>query len=246
LTHTKFKYTILFAWSVLILFSESILAQSSPPLLTNDPGTPGSGNWEINILTSLERSNVNEEWQIPMFDINYGVGDRCQLTVCSPFVVYHEKGTAVRRTFDGIETGVKYRFVDNPGATGSNFSFYPKIFFSFVVERSMKLSLPLEWHQEWSHFGLTAEGGHIWVNGKSDGWEGGVATALLLDPVSILAEWHSEMREAPFNLRGQIVNVGFTWEWTKTVSLYASFGRSLQSHEEATTTWILAGFQFCF
>ncbi len=241
-----FKYAILFACSVLILPSESILAQSSPPLLTNDPGTPGPGNWEINILTSLERSDVNDEWQIPLFDFNYGVGDRCQLTASTPFVVHHEKGTEARRGFDGIEMGVKYRFLESRGTIWSNFSLFPTVFFSFVEEKSTKLSLPLEWHHEWSHFGLTAEVGHIWVNSEPDGWEGGVAAALLLDPVSLLIEGHTGLREAPFDLRGPMVNLGFTWEWSKTVSSFASFGKSLQNHEESTTTWILAGFQFRF
>ena len=167
MTHNKFKYAILFACSVLILFSESILAQSSPPLLSNDPGTPGPGNWEINILTSLERSNVNDEWQIPLFDFNYGVGERWQLTASIPFVISQEKGAGVKRSFNGIETRVKYRFVDNPGTTGSNFSFFPKVNFSFVEEKSTKWSLPVEWHREWSHFGLTAEVGHNWVNSES-------------------------------------------------------------------------------
>ena len=243
---SKFKYAILFTCSFLILFSESDLAQSSPPLLSNDPGTPGPGNWEINILTSLERSNVDEEWQIPLFDINYGVGDRSQFTVSTPFVIGHEKGTEVRRAFDGMQTGFKYRFVDNSTTIWSNFSVFPNVYFSFVEEKSMKWSLPLEWHHEWSHLGLTAEVGHVWVNGESDGWEGGVGAALLLDPVSLLAEWHTGMREGPFELSGQILSVGFTWEWTKTVSLFGSFGKSLQNHEEATTFWSLAGFQFRF
>jgi hypothetical protein len=73
-----------------------------------------------------------------------------------------------------------------------------------------------------------------------------VGAALLLDPVSLLAEWHTDTREAPFDLRDPMINAGFTWEWSKTVSLFASFGKSLQNHEEATTTWILAGFQFRF
>ena len=244
-THTKFKNAILFACSVLVLFSESVFAQSSPPLLSNDPGTPGPGNWEINVLTALEHSDVKDEWQIPLFDFNYGVGDRCQLTATIPFVSHHEQGTEIRRTFDGIETGVKYRFVDNPGTTGSNISLYPKIYFSFVEEKSTKLSLPLEWHHEWSHFGLTAEIGHVWVNGESDGWEGGVAAALLLDPISLVAEGHTDMREAPFDLRGPMVDVGFMWEWSKAVSLFASIGKSLKNNEEATT-WSLAGFQFRF
>jgi len=244
-THTKFKYAISLATSVLILFSESIFAQSSPPLLSNDPGTPGPGKWEINILTSWERSAVDDAWQIPLIDLNYGVGERCQLTATMPFVIGQEKGAGVRREFDGIEMGVKYRFVDNPGKTGLNISFYPKVFFSFVEERSTKLSLPLQWHYEWSHVGLTAEVGHIWVNGESDGWEGGMGAALLLDPVSLLVEWHSEMREAPFNLRGQMITVGAAWEWSETVSVFASYGKSLQNHEESPKL-ALAGFQFRF
>jgi hypothetical protein len=244
-THTMPKYVIFIACSFLMLFSESILAQSSPPILTNDPGTPGPGNWEINILTSFEHSAVNDEWLIPLLDFNYGVGDRCQLTASLPFVIGHEQGAGVRRTFDGIEMGIKYRFVDNPGERGSNFSLFPTVYFSFVEEKSTKLSLPVEWHYEWSHFGLTAEIEHVWVNGESDGWEGGVAAALLLDPVSIQAEGHTEMREAPFDLRGPMVTFGFTWEWSKTVSMFASYGKSLKNHEEAPT-WSMAGFQFRF
>jgi hypothetical protein len=244
-THTGFKFLILFACFLLILFNESIRAQSSPPLLTNDPGTPGPGNWEINILTSFEHAAVYNEWLIPLLDFNYGVGDRWQLAASMPFVIGHQQDAGVRRTFDGIELGIKYRFVDNPGKAGSSFSLYPKVYFSFVEEKSMKLSLPFEWHKEWSHFGLTAELGHVWVNGKSDGWEGGVAAALLLDPISLLAEGHTEMREAPFDLRGPMVNFGFTWEWSKIVSLFASYGKSLKNHEEAPT-WSLAGLQFRF
>jgi hypothetical protein len=244
-THSTFKRGIVFTCSVLILSSELILAQSSPPLLTNDPGTPGPGKWEINILSSYEHSAVNDEWLIPLLDFNYGVGDRWQLTASMPFVIGHEQDAAVRRTFDGIEMGVKYRFVDNPGTTGSNVSLYPKVYFSFVEERSMKVSLPVEWHREWTHFGLTGELGHVWVNGESDGWEGGVAAALFLHPVSIQAEWHTEVREAPFDLRGPMMTFGFTWEWSETVSFYASYGKSLRNHEEAPT-WSLAGFQFRF
>jgi hypothetical protein len=244
-TQARFQYRVLFACSLVFLLNEVNFAQSSPPLLTDDPGTPGPGNWEINILTSFEHAAVYDEWLIPLLDINYGLGDRWQLAASMPFVLGHEQGAGVRRTFDGIELGVKYRFVDNPGKTGSNFSCYPKVYFSFVEEKSMKLSLPLEWHREWSNFGLTADLGHVWVNGESDGWEGGVAAALLLDPISLLAEGHTEVREAPFDLRGPMVNFGFTWEWSKAVSLYASYGKSLKNHEEAPT-WSLAGFQFRF
>jgi hypothetical protein len=245
LIYRKFKYAAMLSGFLLILVSDSIHAQSSPPLLSNDPGTPGPGKWEINVYTSWERSAVDDSWQIPLIDVNYGVGERCQLTATMPFVIRQEKGAEVRREFDGIEVGIKYRFLDNPGKTGLNMSFYPKVFFSLVQEKSTKLSLPLQWHYEWSHFGLTAELGHIWVNGESDGWEGGVGVALMLDRVSLFAEWHTGVREAPFDLRGEMITVGATWEWSETVSVFASYGKSIQNHEDSPKL-ALAGFQFRF
>ena len=233
-------------WCVLILFSGSIFAQGSPPLLSNDPGTPGPGNWEINIFTAWERSAIFEEWQVPQFDINYGVGDRIQLTASVPFVIEHEEGSRTRRAFDGAELGLKYRFLDNPGSAGPNFSVFPKIYFAFEENRTTGWSLPVEWHQEWSQIGLTAEIGHAWVDGKSVGWEGGVCAALLLDPWELLAEWHSGVREAPIDLRDPMVNLGFTYEWSESVSVLASFGKSLQHQKEETNTWLVAGFQFRF
>lgn len=228
------------------MFDQSLYCQSSPPLQSNDPGTPGPGNWEINIFTSLERSAVFEEWQVPQFDINFGVGDRIQLTVSVPFVIEYEEGSMTRRAFDGAELGVKYRFLDNPGSTGPNFSVFPQIYFAFEEKRTTEWSLPIQWHQEWSPIGLTAEIGHVWVDGKSEGWEGGLGVGLLLDPWELLAEWHTGVREAPFDLRDPMVNLGFTYEWSESVSLLASFGKSLQHQKDETTTWFLAGFQFRF
>jgi hypothetical protein len=223
-----------------------MFAQGGPPLILTDPGTPGPGNWEINIFASLERSALNREYQIPQFDINYGVGNRTQLTLTTPFALSEEKDSGTRRSFDWLEMGVKYRFIDNPGTTGSNFALFPQVHFSFEDEREVELSLPLEWHQEWEHFGLTAELAHTWVNGKSEGWEGGVAAAWILDPVDILVEWHTAVRETPYDLREPMMNIGFTWEWSEHVVLLASFGKSIQHHDEDTDTWAVLGFQFLF
>jgi hypothetical protein len=229
-----------------ILFSGSIYAQSSPPLLVNDPGTPGSGKWEINIMTSLEHSTVNDEWQALLFDINYGLGNRGQITVGLPFVVDWSDGTGNCRGFDGVELGFKYRFLDQSESFSSDFSCYPKVYFPFETEGGSEFFLPLEWHREWLNFGLTAEIGHVWVQGKSEGWEGGVGAAIFLDRVKLLGEWHAGVREAPFDLADPMVNAGLVWEWFEDVSLYFSVGKSLHSHEEETNFWILGGIQVLF
>src|SRR6202044_197616 len=54
-------------------------AHGGPPLLTDDPDTPGPNHWEINLaMTSQYAAHV---WLLgtPLADINYGVGDHIQL-----------------------------------------------------------------------------------------------------------------------------------------------------------------------
>jgi len=55
-------------------------AQGGPPYYTNDPGTPGNHNWEIN-LGYMPFLYTNQSLiHTPDVDINYGLGDRIQLT----------------------------------------------------------------------------------------------------------------------------------------------------------------------
>ncbi|MCJ7552336.1 MAG: hypothetical protein MUO34_00500 [Ignavibacteriaceae bacterium] len=239
-----FKFSLLFICIFVLFFSKSIYAQSSPPLILNDPGTPGPGNWEINIMSSLEHSTVNDEWQVILFDINYGVGERTQLMVGLPYVVDWEDGVRNFTGFDGMELGIKYRFLDQSESFGSDISFYPKIYFPFEGKVGRKFILPLEWHKEWSDFGLTAEIGHVWVQGESNKWEVGVGIAIFLDRVKLLGEWHTGVSEAPFDLAEPMVNVGLSWELSEKFSLYFSVGKSLRSHEDQTNFWSLGGIQF--
>ena len=53
-------------------------AQGGPPMLTDDPGTPGAGQWEINMAVLEERTATVRSRSVPHVDINYGWGDRVQ------------------------------------------------------------------------------------------------------------------------------------------------------------------------
>ena len=83
----------------------------SPPLDVDDPGTPGCNGWEINIVTSGEFGK-GMDWETPLFDINYGIGDNIQLKYEIPYLVNQLAGV----TTSGIgraELGLKYRFYDD-------------------------------------------------------------------------------------------------------------------------------------
>lgn len=67
-------------------------AQGAPPLLTNDTGTPGNGNWEINLGVMPILRQHQDVFQVPQIDINFGLGNRVQLTYEIPFVLQNATG----------------------------------------------------------------------------------------------------------------------------------------------------------
>jgi hypothetical protein len=62
-------------------------AEAGPPLLTDDPGTPGDGHWEMNFAWTTERAADARHDEAPLVDLNYGVGDRVQLKFEMPWIV---------------------------------------------------------------------------------------------------------------------------------------------------------------
>ena len=80
--------------------------------LTNDPGTPGNGNWEINIAAMQTMLPGVSSWQLPQLDVNYGLGVRIQLTVEIPYVVANVSGQPQASGRGYALPGVKWRFFD--------------------------------------------------------------------------------------------------------------------------------------
>jgi hypothetical protein len=69
-----FRYLLAF-----VLCSVYAFSQGGPPLQTDDPGTPGNEDWEINIGYTIARTPQIHQYEAPVVDINYGLGSRIQL-----------------------------------------------------------------------------------------------------------------------------------------------------------------------
>ena len=68
------------AWLVLLaalLPCGIAYAQGGPPFFTTDPGTPGNGNWEINVGTMVSKQGDTRTYQLPQLDVNYGLASSC-------------------------------------------------------------------------------------------------------------------------------------------------------------------------
>jgi hypothetical protein len=101
-------------------------AQAGPPFLTNDPGTPGNANWEINIASAQTIARGGASYQLPQIDLNYGLGDRVQLTYEIPYVLQTSDGQPRQTGWGNAFPGIKWRFLDQ-GEGGWQASVFPQM-----------------------------------------------------------------------------------------------------------------------
>ena len=113
-------------WIVCLAACARVHAQAGPPFLTNDPGTPGDANWEINLGSMQTLARGFDSYQVPQIDLNFGVGDRIQLTYEVPYVVDTASGAPSHSGWGNGYPGVKWRFLDQ-GEDGWQASIFPQL-----------------------------------------------------------------------------------------------------------------------
>src|ERR1700733_9748825 len=87
-------------------------AQAGPPFLTNDPGTPGNANWEINVGSMQTLAHGASTYEITQIDLNFGLRGRSQLPYEIPYVLHASSGQATQSGWSNGYPGIKWRFVD--------------------------------------------------------------------------------------------------------------------------------------
>lgn len=136
----------------------------SPPMVSDDTGTPGPGKAELNIVLSGEREGSDERYEAPLLDFNFGLGERAQLKIEVPYAIDHEgagddEPARTRRGAGPLSVGVKYRFFER---NGSAFAVYPAVAFRTpggLRGEPTTWTLPLLYTHEWEHAALTANVG---------------------------------------------------------------------------------------
>jgi hypothetical protein len=102
------------------------MAQAGPPFLTNDPGTPGNANWEINLASMQTITRGASAYQLPQIDLNFGIGDRIQLTYEVPYILQSSPGRPLQSGWGNGYPGIKWRFLDD-GEDGWQLSSFPQL-----------------------------------------------------------------------------------------------------------------------
>jgi hypothetical protein len=220
----------------------SASAQGGPPLLTDDPGTPGPGHWEVNIATTYEAHDRGWTFEIPLIDANYGVGNSLQLKIEGPWLMDHSPDSGRRSGLGNMLLGVKWRFLDH-GEDGFAMSMYPQLevetpgstsYRRGLVTSTPALLLPIEVTHPLGPVYLNAEAGYEAVRNDQDLLIYGLALGRVLTKrVEVVGEVHGT---ATSTLRqNQLVcNIGTRVSMTPRLLLLLSGGHTLGSTAGAT------------
>jgi hypothetical protein len=225
-------------------------AQGGPPLITDDPDTPGPGYWEINLSTLVEKNRLERRFETPRLDVNYGVGRRIQLKYEMPWVGVRATGQPTRSGAGDSVAGVKWRFLGQEGKTLA-WSVYPQLEFNTdrssvrkgLVEDGRQILLPTEITLEMGHVEINGEVGRNFVERGDGSWIYGISTEAGITPrLELLGELHGERRGSePTEL---IVNVGGRQKLTRQIVLMLAVGRAVHgAPDERQRLLLFAGLQ---
>jgi hypothetical protein len=206
------------------------LAQGGPPLVTDDPETPGANRWEINLAATGDRTSAG--WQIaaPNADINYGWGEHVQLTLLVPWNLVQESGQRWKSGLGSSQVGIKWRFIDIEDA-GFSMATFPQFSWNWLassVSRGIaapgrQFFLPVEAATVAGDFTIAAELGRNFVHDGPNQWTAGIAVAHSCgEKVECVAEVHETA--APRNSQ-TLVNVGLHWQLSESLFVLGGAGR---------------------
>jgi hypothetical protein len=219
-------------------------AQGGPPMITDDPGTPGNGKWENNIAIVFE--HPPNEWSIgtPQIDLNYGWGDHIQLNLQTGPVLLKRSDHGPIGGLGETELAVKWRFLDED-RSGLDMSMYPRVIFNItqssvrrgLSENGTRVRLPLEIAKKFGRLELNPEvGALVSTVGRSEWLYGFVAGTELTKKTEVMAELHGFSR-SNFSQDELAINFGWRHKFSEHAIWIGSVGHDLRS-PDAPIAWI--------
>lgn len=219
--------------------------EGSPPLITDDPGTPGNGHWEINLGCSTVKRPDGQSSELPLIDFNYGIGERLQLKYEVPYLQVTSDGAPSASGLGNSSAGVKWRFYD-AGEKGLAVSMFPQWEFNNpgsasadrgLVEHGSALLLPFQFAREVGPLSLTGQvgrefrrSGDRWIYGITAGHHFGGKLEIALELAGSAATRFQSSQLA--------TNLGVVIDLSLRTSFMFSLGRELHNHDEPRATFL--------
>src|SRR5436305_10403946 len=145
-----------------------VRGEGGPPMITDDPGTPGPGKWENNIAIAFVHRPHETAYDLPAIDLNYGVGEHIQLTLQGGPVLLKRSGHGLIGGLGGTEAAVKWRFLDEE-KSGFDASMFPRVLFNItqssvrrgLAEDGTRFQIPFQVAKAFGRFHTDAEFGPL-------------------------------------------------------------------------------------
>lgn len=239
---------------VVVVGIGSAYGQGGPPYYTNDPGTPGPLNWEINLgyMPFLYGDQANTH--SPDVDINFGLGERIQLTYENAWLRVHNPSAPAEYGLGQSNPGVKWRFLDG-GEDGLNISTFPQFFLNNpndavhrqVTPASEGFLLPLEFSKKLGPIDVDYELGYEFVHKGPNAWLSGLVighdfTSKLEGDVEFYAQGPFRVSEIQ-----PTIDAGARYKIRPEIIFLLMAGRSLEASSSSQTYFLgYFGVQFLF
>jgi hypothetical protein len=229
----------------LVFVTISARAQGGPPYYTNDPGTPGNHNWEINLGYMPFLYSDQSISHVPDVDINFGVGDRIQLTYENAWLRVQNPGSPAAYGLGQSNPGVKWRFYD-AGESGWSISLFPQAFLNNpnhavrrgITPASQTFELPVEFSKKFGPIDVDYEIGYQLVHKGPNGW----ITGLVLGH-EFTSKFEADMElysQGVFHPSAYQPTIDFGWRYKihRPAILLFMAGRSLEPNSNTQSHFI--------
>ena len=240
-------YSMIIALLLLASTGNMCAQGGGPPMITDDPGTPDRGGWEINVSFDSEIHGGERELEAPLLDINYGFNNRTQLKIESPYLLAKNEGERYNGRQGDVSLGVKYRFFDEDKYFLS-FSMYPAITLSTLKDGYNEYAFPVQFEKTIGTWVLGADFGYAYVKDDQDYFFSGLLLGHGFSPrleavgeVSLAAD-----RQSIEDMNETVVNFGIRDKISEVVNLIVSAGTGVTAPKGASKIDFIsfAGFQF--
>lgn len=225
-------------------------AQAGPPLITNDPDTPGDGNWEINLAVSGAHSRSGWDLAAPDLDINYGWGERVQVSVHIPWNHQRNENGQWQSGAGPVEWALRWRFIDEERA-GFSMAIQPHYESSWsaaAIRRGLApehdtVVFPLQAARHWGRATVGIELSRNFVAHEGDEWQAGAFWSRdCAEKVQCLAEVNTVWpADGPAEA---VLNIGARKTVSEHLVLLGAFGRQFTGAGERQQFLFYLGVQF--
>jgi hypothetical protein len=231
-----------FFWALVVssILAPEIRAQGGPPMITDDPGTPGDRKWEINLAVVFEHRPSETFSDVPAIDLNYGVGEHIQLTLQGGPVLLKRSNRGAMGGLGATEAALKWRLFDEE-KRGVDVSMFPRVIFNVVhssvrrglAEDGTRFQIPFQAAKSFGRFHADAEFGPLASTvGRSEWLYGLVGGVELAKTTMVMAELHGTSR-MNFDQDVLAVNVGLRHAFSETRMLITSLGYEVRDPSQA-------------